>query len=471
MEPEDKLIKNFHYRLSALFYIRRFTRLTIYFLLLYGTVIIISRLGFGIDASRFIPCTWFLLVLFPLTYIVEKNNFPDRTKVRAFLDCYNEKNGLLISDERINIGEWKRLLGNLRSPSIRWNPQKSLICFAAALLFFILSVSIPERFVTSGLRQTLEIDEDIQEIVEKIEILAKGNMLEAERAESMKQKLEVLKTKASGDDPSSAWEALDHINSNLARAAAEGSKQALRTIDALARTEIAADAISQNLGALDPGKLSLAMTALSRLQLQANNEMRNLEPLSADLMEALKKGELTPGQLKELSKRMCSSKNGLCKSMKDLYKHGLIDQKTMNKCNRLASSNSSGLSRFLSENRGDLNVFDPQSVSLCMAGPGNGEISRGRGDAPMTWSSGTTMEGCSFKEEKLPPGAVTSLSDSKLMGVTFAAPEKNQSSEASKTGALQEAGVDGGAAYSQTILPRHRSSIRRYFNRSTTGGQ
>jgi len=97
--------------------------------------------------------------------------------------------------------------------------------------------------------------------------------------------------------------------------------------------------------------------------------------------------------------------------------------------------------------------------------PGRGGISRGRGDAPMTWKDPSNEEGAEFEEQALPPGAMRSMKDAELVGVSVGAPDEAEGESASAGGALSGAEAAGGSAHRQTTLPQHRRAVERYFER------
>jgi hypothetical protein len=83
----------------------------------------------------------------------------------------------------------------------------------------------------------------------------------------------------------------------------------------------------------------------------------------------------------------------------------------------------------------------------------------------MTWGKPGTEEGFRFKEEVLPPGAIDTLKSKPIQEVQGAGGNHQHSKEAASSGALQKAAAGSGSANTQVILPRHRASVERYFER------
>jgi hypothetical protein len=142
----------------------------------------------------------------------------------------------------------------------------------------------------------------------------------------------------------------------------------------------------------------------------------------------------------------------------ELHAVNLIDLETLKACEKLGQCDSDGLAAFLAENA------DIKSVVECIGGWCRG-IGRGPGDAPMTWSDGTTEEGAKFKAEALPLSDIASLEDSEIVGLSIGAPSVETSSLPPKSGGLSSATAGGGSSFNQTVLPRHKGAVKRYFER------
>ncbi|MCI0528433.1 MAG: hypothetical protein L0Y56_13420, partial [Nitrospira sp.] len=174
---------------------------------------------------------------------------------------------------------------------------------------------------------------------------------------------------------------------------------------------------------------------------------------------------LSPEQLKEISELLGQTKGEIIGRLVELREVGLIDLKALKLAEKLGQYNSSELVAFLKENAENIPVSE--ILSLWVQGqPGKGGITRGRGDAAMTWSDGTSEEGTKFKEQVLPPGSVAALKDNQLIGLSAGTPSVEPVEGPSKSGALNGASAGGGSAFTQVILPRHRGAVKRYFERN-----
>ena len=82
----------------------------------------------------------------------------------------------------------------------------------------------------------------------------------------------------------------------------------------------------------------------------------------------------------------------------------------------------------------------------------------------MTWTEGSDESNAKFQEKALTPGSVAGLQDSQLVGLSASTPEVQKGSLAAH-GALNNAAKGGGSAYTQTVLPKHKDAVKKYFDR------
>jgi hypothetical protein len=191
---------------------------------------------------------------------------------------------------------------------------------------------------------------------------------------------------------------------------------------------------------------------------------------AARLEEGLLDIEIPPGLISDLANldretmekllaAIKANKDRLGKMTGKLANLKLIDAKLLAACKKAGECpNTDALAAFLCESGSECDSFNALVVSYCRGG-----VNRGRGDAPMTWTNPSSEEGAKFLEEILPPSA--QLSDAQLVGVTRAAPDLSGDDVIVEHGALAGAQGQGGSALSQTVLPRHQTTVRRFFAR------
>jgi len=105
-------------------------------------------------------------------------------------------------------------------------------------------------------------------------------------------------------------------------------------------------------------------------------------------------------------------------------------------------------------------VVDPQSGS-----PG-GQAGRDGGTAPLNFSRESSEHSLKFKDEALPSPASTDLEDSVAIGMAISAPQIESSDGQQLSGPVDWQKSDKSGGESDVILPRHRSAVKRYFERN-----
>jgi hypothetical protein len=85
----------------------------------------------------------------------------------------------------------------------------------------------------------------------------------------------------------------------------------------------------------------------------------------------------------------------------------------------------------------------------------------------LTWGNPQSEEGFKFREEVLPPGALDALKSTPIQEARGGDIIHKKSSEKASSGALRDAAAGSGSANTQIILPRHRASVERYFERKS----
>jgi len=186
--------------------------------------------------------------------------------------------------------------------------------------------------------------------------------------------------------------------------------------------------------------------------------------IPADLLANAKNG-LTQEQLERLLQALQFNKDRFSESVGKLARLRLIDPSLLSQCEGAGKlGHCEGLAAFLSQcnGNGECDSLVAMTLSYCRGG-----ISRGRGDAPMTWTDGSSEDGAKFKEEVLPSSS--QLSDSQFVGVSRTAPQLSGEDVEVAHGALASAASGGGAANVQVILPKHRVAVRAKNNLSQLG--
>jgi hypothetical protein len=457
----ERTIRRFAMKVAALLALKYTLGLSTLWIFVWATLSLVLRTAFSTPGAAL---WWGLAGLFPAVVvglIMARRQTPALSKIRALLDRHTQQGGLLMAEEFADVGQWQ-LPTSIAAPSVRWQGGRAWALFLSAAAFLAIALLIPVRFAAMNSERPLDVARQTEEIAEQIEALKQQEIIEPDRAESLEAKLDELRADASGEDPAKTWEALDHLQDAIAKTAQEATEKIAESSTQLGQADALSKALMEDAGALDSKLLTESMKELSGLTKAAAEDNRLFDgELSQETLDALKAGTLSKEQLKQLSSAIAKAKGELAKRLAELREAGLIDLKTLKECENAGQCDSAGLADFLSKHGADMSVAD---MLAAWNDPARGGVTRGRGDAPMTWSDGTSEQGAKFKEQLLSPSALAGLKDSQLVGRSVGAPQVEKGG-ASQSGALSGANSGGGSAFTQTVLPRHKRAVKRYFER------
>jgi hypothetical protein len=355
-------------------------------------------------------------------------------------------------------------VGKLIAPKplrVKWRGGLACAALGASAVFLLGGMLAPmPRW--GGEPAGMNVQRTIDALEDQVEVLEEERILDGQQADALRDDMARVAEDARGADPSRTWEALDHLAEQLEKNAAEAADDALRRMTESAAAENLAKALQMGSASLTPQQLSEAMKALSELTTEA---------VGGDLSAAL-----SPEMAKALSEAAASG----------------LDAKTLGELAQLMGECQGDLQAMLEalENAKLINgklsdipyEFDPQALIEWLACQGEGEcdaaaickackggrggINRGPGHVEMLWKDPSSKEDASFEPQVLPPSRMRDMTEARLLGVTRGAPDTEQGGDASTGGALAGATTTGGSAESATILPKHRGTVQRYFQRS-----
>jgi hypothetical protein len=458
----DQSIRRFIRRLALLLAFRQSLTFVTVWCFLWGAVALVLRAASATTRRQLLWGAVGIAIAAIAATVVSRRRLPSRDSVRALLDSRNDCGGLLMAGADADLGAWRT--PEITSPRLRWRKARAFGLLAASSAFVLISLLAPVRFAATGVARPMDVSREVENLSAQIEALKEAQVIEEAKAEALEQKLDQLGQEASGEDPAKTWEALDHLNDAVEKAAKEAAETASARRERLARAEALAEGLMAGGDQLDSKTMTEAMRTLGEMTRKAVKENESLAgDLSPETLEAIKSGSLKAEHLKDLSKALSQSKSALNQKLSKLSKSGQFGRINPNELKGGAQANrrdNSGLARFLKENAEKMSV-DEATLQWCT---GKGGVDRGRGDAAMTWTDGSSEKDARFKEKVLPPSSVAGLNDSQLVGLSASAPTADTSGVAAH-GALNSAASGGGSAYTQTILPRHRGAVRRYFDR------
>ncbi len=471
----DSLIDRFRRLLALQVALVSGVRLLAGWCLVWGCVVVILRAGVGHAGNGgFLGLVGVLMVLV-LALRTGWQGRPPRTAVRALIDQHNHQGGLVMASGEAELGKWQDQVGELSLPRLRVQPSWGLL--AAGVGFVMAAMWMPAVVADLETTRSLEIGDEVAQLAQRLETLADEGLLEEDQATRFENALQQLVDEASGDDPASAWATLDHLQDLVDRTAEAVAENALAEGEQLAIAEALAEALSAAEAAdglatgssatesspADGKQLAEAVAELASLTARSAAESRLLERSAADAMASA-----AGAGASEMLAALGRGKGSLNAKLDRLQAGGAMDLAELLSARDALGRGSESLARFLAENGLEASQAFVPGGSMR---PGRGGVDRGRGDAPMRWQEGSSSDGARFREQILEAGSMAQLGPNRLIGLSAADPMRPlsrlpASAEGAGSGTAEAVpGATEGTAVTQTLLPRHRGAVRRYFDR------
>lgn len=455
-------------RLLCCLIARHALQLFIIAIFIWGLAVIACRMAFHVDGSAFLRGLFLLPLLLPIAFVSQRRRIPSVIEMAALLDSTNGLGGLFMAFSSGAEGnEWFRNGFPVRLPDVRWHAPVQWIRALAGCAFALVCLLVPVKSPAAGKASGMAVGDILNDLQARIEVLEEEKILSEDEIRPLTRTLQAVSEQASGEDPGKTWEALDHLAGRLAEEADREAEEAIRKAALFQRLETVSETAATLAKESDLG--SEALTDVMQ-EMQSLLDSEGLESaIPEELMDALSSNELSAEQLSDFAKAMKLSKEELEKMLERLEGAGLVDADVLEKCRNGKSGEGEdgdeALAAFLAD-QGE-NAVTAMLCSMCRT-PGNGGISRGRGDAEMTWTSGTSEENASFRAESIASDIPRNPGHSRLVGLSSSAPETNNEVIRVGSGALNDAHAGGGSARKQLLLPKHRGVVGTYFLR---GGQ
>ncbi len=472
MQTLDTQVRRFRRRVALFSALAMWARGLVLFSFLWGTAVMALRAGF--DAPRGL-LLWGLAGALPIAaaaLVLGLRRRPAAGAVRALLDRHSAGGGLVMAAGEVELGGWRDRIGGVTVPRLAgrypWGPLGAGAAFVAAAFLVPVAPAGPLA------ERPLQIGDEVARLTERVELLEQEGLLAEAEAERFARELESLREEASGEDPAVTWEALDHLQELTDGTAAEVAEAALTEGEQLAAAAAVAEALSEAGDEAGGELMAEAMAELSALTARAAAESRLLEGTLAAELGAAASDQLDLGRLLDALER---GQGSLSDKLDRLHAGGLIDLETLLTAQRsLEGGDLDQLADFLEDNGLEA------AGGYCRGGrpgtgrpgagqgsrPGRGGVSRGRGDAPMTWKDPSPEEGAKWRPQVLDPSSLAALRQSHLLGLTAADPGQLEPDAPIAAGAgLDPQPGGGGGATTHTLLPRHRGAVRRYFDRDS----
>lgn len=449
MTGTPRAVTSLKRRIAAILYLRQALVWLAVWCVIWGVGGLVARFAFEVRPSKLIWGAAALPLVVAAAILHARRLRPRDRQLVAMVDAHARCGGLLMASAETDMGEWRADAST--TPRVEWRGRRETALAISSAAFAIAVMLVPAR--TSDARTPLAIQRDVERLQDRVEVLHEEKVIDDQQAEVMTKTLEELKKEASGDDPAKAWEALDSIDETTAQAAKEAADEAVQQGQQLSKVEAMAFALGD--GAVEPSQVAEGMKDLQ-------NEVEAAAQESEALANSPKGNPtLTKEELQQLANAARAGKEQLRNTLNKLKERGLIDENTLRQFEDAANpGNRDDLAKFLKKNSGGGQKLSTAVGEFVQGKPG---VNRGRGDAPMFFGDKSAEQG-KFDEQTLPPAAAAALAQSQLVAVSAATPEGEDATR-STGGALSTAKAGAGSAFTSEVLPRHRGTVQRFFER------
>lgn len=431
-------------------FLRRAAEWSAGFLFIFGTVVLVAKL--------FIPQAWphvlwgglGLLPCLAFAWWLSQREQETSSESIARLDTALNSGGLLMTlCERPDV-DWSSRLPQVeqlwREALPRIHARRFTGYIVLPLAFAVGACFIPLRDATTApiLRNSVA-QKAAKDLEELLAVLDEEKVFDKEEEEQLKKEIEMLAEETRSTPLThEKWETVDALRERM-RVRLDGA--AMTTAQAAAAAALLAAAAG-----LEGPELSLERT--EQLEKDLGEMLQKMgqkgafsnatKGLQNDLQRLLKNGKLQLPQdgeererlLNELREHIQSESNKLCE-LRD--KCSLCEGDRFNEGNVPCQSLSSG------------NI------------PGRGGVTRGRGDAELTWGDESDKVGTKFKEVVLPPGFLDQPKD-EIVSVQKTAPNEETAANAPRSAQRLLDPAAGSATWNRKVSPRHRDVVRKYFD-------
>ncbi len=441
------------------------------FLIVFGMAVLLTRrlvpslwpnvLWLGVAAVPALVVAWWL----------GRRGAFTRDESVALLDRSLGTGGLLMSLSEVPDEEWDRRLPQLeerwRNSLPRFRPRRFASCVMLPLLFAIGVCFVPLRAVqsqhlppplTAG-QQAAQRLEQLLAAVQQAEVLEKHE--EEKLSEEIHKLVEETKRTPLTHEK---WETVDALEQQMRKQLNKAQLQAEKLSAAASLLAMAAAGEGPQL--TEDQLRELEEELLETLMKKEESSEGSASPAAGggqmgDMLQRLTKGGTQrPSLPRDPSERQ--------KLLDELKEHLDAEQKQLEELRKQCQGGECKTGQ-CSQCGGQCNgEGEGQLCSSCQGQadgnkPGRGGVSRGRGDAELTWGAESDEQGIRFKETVLPPGFLEDPKD-EVVGVRLTAPKVEPAATAERGPAREIDPATGRETWNRKLRPRHKEVVKEFFN-------
>ncbi len=389
---------------------------------------------------------------------------PKIHKLMIWLDSNNASGGLAATAMEIDMGRWHQEIRPAQVPRFHTVGKYGVLPLWASVVFVAGVLLCPVNHYEARQKSLLHIEEEVAEIQQKLDVIEEEQLIPPQEMAEIRKTFADLRENNDAGNAGRTYELLETLArrmDSVGEEAAGNLRQSLETASMLAPAleSLAALPEGQQFEAISPElaevmkKLTENNPKLAEMLKQAAADGINLDKLDPETLKKLadcmknmsaemrdKLCKLADAKLAKL--RPCSSGN--CKNPGECKTPGLCD------------AEGADLAGWLAENGPEAENL----LAFLCAMPGQGGVSRGRGDAPLYMTNDTRDDGGARRN--LQVASDPDLSQSTVLAKFGGAPGKDEDAQAAQAGRLQ--GGDAAVEQRQTsIRPEHRAAVEKYF--------
>ncbi len=463
----DPWIDRYKSRIYLGEFLKRAAEVGAAFLFSFGAIVLAVKL---LIPQAWPNVLWSGLGLIPawgVAWWIARRDYPSRRESVARLDSALGTGGLLMMlselPEPTQRAEWQSRLPQLelawKEAIPRVRPRRFASYLALPLLFALGACFVPLREGTTGvaLRNTVGRQAAL-ELEALLDSIDEEKILDEHEKQKLHEELERL-AEETRDTPLTheKWETVDALRERMKVRIDEAAMLASQASTAAAllseskSSDKASEFSAQRLENLE-NELGDAVQKLMQKSAFANAS----QSLQDKLARASKDGKL----------RMPRDASERQELLDELKEHLDKENKKLSDLRKQCAACKSGCKSGECEGEGECEGDSLRKGSSDNGRPGRGGVTRGRGDAELTWGDEADKQGAKFKEVVLPKGFLDEPKDD-VLAVQKSAPVEESAVDAPRSARRADEAAAGQTTWNRKLNPRHRNAVRKYFDAKT----
>ena len=466
MPPMNRWIEQFQRRILLGEFLHRAADALAIFLFVFGTIVLAVRLA----VPQYWPnVLWLAAGAVPVAAVawwLARQRQQSRRETIAMLDNRLAAGGLLMTLAERPDEEWVTHLPTIQSlwkqALPRIFPKRFTSYLAMPLLFAVAACFVPLREAKSTPIAPQAVAKNATEQLEQLkESLDEAQILKEEEKKEFEEEVAKLQEETQ-DTPLTHenWETVDALTERLQLRVDDAAAQASKFQEAVAQLAKAAGGEGQKLSPEAQEQLEkdveeaieqLAKKGASSAEIGPGKPGSGKKSLKDQLQSLMKDGKARlpsdPTERQELLDQLKEELEKEKQKLSELRKKCKACSQCKGKCE--GECEGDGLSDQPGPNKDDK--------------PGRGGVTRGRGDAEMSYGDEANKNGVKFKETILPPGFADKPKD-EIAGVQLIAPNEEPATAAAKGAQRAIDPSSGNATWNRKLSPKHRNVVRKFFD-------